>query len=67
MKIDPKVKFITCKQFVSKHLPNMVAKIMGRYVLALLIKCETTNVICDLWMSIIGFDTFYVIMIDDTW
>jgi hypothetical protein len=67
MKIDTKVKFITCKQFVSKHLLNMVAKIMDRYVLALLIKCETTNVICDLWMSIIGFDTFYVIMINDTW
>jgi hypothetical protein len=45
MKIDPKVKFITCKQFVLKHLPNMVTKIMDRYVLALLIKLETPNVI----------------------
>jgi hypothetical protein len=65
MKIDPKVKFMTCRQFVSKHLPNIVAKIMDKCVLALLTKCETTNVTFDLWMSIIGFDTFSLIMIDD--
>ncbi len=34
---------------------------------ALLTKCETTNVTFDLWMSIIGFDTFFLIMIDDIW
>jgi hypothetical protein len=45
----------------------MVAKIMDRYVLALLIKPEITNVIFDLWMPIIKFDTFYLIVIDDTW
>jgi hypothetical protein len=40
---------------------------MDKYVLALLTKCETTNVTFDLWMSIIGFDTFNLIIIDDTW
>jgi hypothetical protein len=40
MEKDPKVKFPPRIQFVSKHLPNMVAKTMDRYVLFLLAKCE---------------------------
>ncbi len=34
---------------------------------ALLTKSENTNVTFDLWISVIGFDTFFLIMIDDTW
>jgi hypothetical protein len=40
MKRNPKVKFPTRIQFVSKHLPNMVAKTVDRYMLFLLTKCE---------------------------
>jgi hypothetical protein len=47
----------------------MVAKTMYRYVLPLLVKCETKGVTFDLWMCRIGFDTFCLQMnfIDDTW
>ncbi len=40
MKRDPKVKFPTRIQLVSKHLPNMVAKTINRFVLFLLAKGE---------------------------
>jgi len=36
MKRDPKVEFLTCRQFVLEHLPNMAAKTMDRHVLLLL-------------------------------
>jgi len=40
MKRNLKVKYLSRIQFVSKHLPNMVAKTMDRYVLFLVTKCE---------------------------
>ncbi len=40
MKRDPKVEFLTFRQFVLEYLPNMVAKTMDRYVLLLLAKVK---------------------------
>jgi hypothetical protein len=48
MKRNQKVKFPTCRQFVLEHLLNMVAKTMYRYVLPLLVKCETKGITFDL-------------------
>jgi len=69
MKKDPKVKFPTCSQFVSKHLFDMVAKTMDKYIQPLLAKCESTSITFNLLMSRIGYNTFCLIMnfIDDTW
>lgn len=69
MRRNPKFKFSTCRQFVLEHLLDMVAKTMYRYVLPLLVKCETKGVTFDLRMCQIGFDTFCLQMnfIDDTW
>jgi hypothetical protein len=48
MKRNPKVKFPTHSQFVSKHLLEMVVKTTNGYVLPLLTKCETANITFDL-------------------
>jgi hypothetical protein len=69
MKRYPKVKLPTCHQFVSYNIPNMVAKIMDRYVLLLLVKYAISCVTFDLSMSKTRFDTFYLVVnfIYDVW
>jgi hypothetical protein len=47
----------------------MVAKTMDKYVQPSLTKCEIASITFNFWMSIVGYDTFCLIMnfIDDVW
>ncbi len=68
MRRDMKIKSTTCHQFVLEHVSYMVAETMDRYAWSLLANCAIGNVIFDLWMLAIGFNTFCIVMnfINDT-
>lgn len=64
MQIDPKVDFITCRQFVSKHLPNIIAKIMDRYASFV---NQVRNYKCHFWSLDVHNWVWYILLNNDWW
>ncbi len=64
-----KVRFPFCKTFVQEHIPNMLVKVMERYVLPNLARCVIVTTYFDLWMFKTKFDTFALVtnFINDDW